>query len=243
MRNEQAHIADSRARLRWHLALGTLLVLATVLSGMLKLGHTYLNGRPGYNFLPFNLFLAWIPFVAAVMAYLARKHRLTFFLVMPVCTLVWLAFFPNAAYLLTDFQHLAVDSSRAPLWYDVILLIWYAWTGLLLGISSLYLMQAIVTELFSRWFGWLFAIAATVLSSLGIYLGRFLRWNSWDLLYDPIPIARDMADIVRNPLSNLPTYVFTILFTLLFLFIYVTIHVLGHLMRSPRGERITEQDA
>jgi uncharacterized membrane protein len=104
-------------------------------------------------------------------------------------------------------------------------MIWFAWTGLLLGISSLYLMQEIVTRTFNRLIGWIFAISVTILSSLGIYLGRFLRWNSWDLLRDPLPIAKDMYGIVRHPITNLPTYVFTILFTLLFLFVYLSIHL------------------
>jgi uncharacterized membrane protein len=69
-------------------------------------------------------------------------------------------------------------------------------------------------------------------SSIGVYLGRFLRWNSWDLLADPLPIAHDLAGIVRHPIANLPTYVFTILFTLLFLFIYVAIHLFGRIVRE-----------
>jgi uncharacterized membrane protein len=108
------------------------------------------------------------------------------------------------------------------------LLIWAAWTGLLLGIASLKMMQEIIARTLSPAAGWFFAIGATILSSVGVYLGRFLRWNSWDLLQDPLPIAKDMYGIVRHPLSNLPTYVFLILFTLLFLFIYVSIQLLGH---------------
>ena len=120
----------------------------------------------------------------------------------------------------------------------MILLIWFAWTGLLLGIASLYLIQEIVTDTFNPLIGWIFAIGVTILSSIGVYLGRFLRWNSWDLLYDPIPIAKDMAAIVRHPISNLPTYVFTILFTLLFLFIYLTIHLFGGIIRERRNQGV-----
>lgn len=222
---------------KYKIALGSLLIIASMLSVILEKLHTYINGVESYSNLVFNLGLAWIPFIAAVLAYITRRHRVTFFLLMPICTLVWLVFFPNAPYLLTDFQHLAFTNGSAPLWFDVIVLIWFAWTGLLLGVASLYLIQEIVTDIFNPWMGWVFAIAVTVLSSIGVYLGRFLRWNSWDLLYDPIPIARDMYDIVRNPISNLPTYVFTILFTLLFLFIYLTVHLFGSMIRE-RGSRI-----
>jgi uncharacterized membrane protein len=171
-----------------------------------------------------------------VLAYITARNRITFFLVMPVCTIVWLIFFPNAPYLLTDFQHLSDAGGNVPLWFDVVLMIWFAWTGLLLGIASLYLMQEIVADTFNPLIGWIFVVGATTFSSVGVFLGRFLRWNSWDLLYDPIPIARDMASIVRHPITNIPTYVFTILFTLLFLFIYLTIHLFGGIIAERQNE-------
>ncbi len=222
---------------RWiyPLSIFVLLVSASFISVILDWVHYVLNGAAAYPFLVWNLFLAWIPLLAAMAAFAAAHNRITFFLVMPVCTLVWLAFFPNAPYLLTDFQHLATANSTLPLWFDVILLIWFAWTGLLLGIASLYLMQEIVTRALNRFAGWIFAIGATILSSIGIYLGRFLRWNSWDLLQDALPIAKDMYGLVRHPVANLPTYVFLILFTLLFLFIYVTIHLFGRIL-AERGK-------
>jgi uncharacterized membrane protein len=223
-------------RWRYRLALAVLLVIASVTSVALEQVHARLAGRHLYSNLVFNLALAWIPFAAAVLAYLASRRRITFYLIMPICTVVWLIFFPNAPYLLTDFQHLAFRGSNSPMWFDVILMIWFAWTGLMLGIASLYLMHEIVDRTFNPLTGWVFAIGATALSSIGIYLGRFLRWNSWDLLYDPIPIARDMVDIVRDPSGNLPTYVFTILFTLLFLFIYIAIHLFGGMMRDRAHE-------
>ncbi len=231
---ENAFLSWLLAR-KYKLALGGLLVLATLIAVVLEMLHARINGSRAYAGLIFNLGLAWVPFVAAVLAYLTRKNRLTFYLVMPLCTLVWLAFFPNAPYLLTDFNQLALPGGGAPLWFDVILLIWVAWTGLLLGVSSLYLIQEIVTRVTSPLVGWLFALVATVLSSVGVYLGRFLRWNSWDLLYNPLPIARDMYGIVRNPIANLPTYVFTILFTLLFFFIYIAFHLVAGAIRESKN--------
>jgi uncharacterized membrane protein len=231
------YLIQSISRVKYKVALGSLLVIASVLSLIIERAHSYVNGFSSYSNLVFNLGLAWIPFGAAILAYIASRNRFTFYLIMPFCTLVWLIFFPNAPYLLTDFQHLAFTEGNAPLWFDVILMIWFAWTGLLLGIASLYLMHEIVARSFNPLTGWVFAIGATILSSIGVYLGRFLRWNSWDLLYDPIPIARDMVAIVRHPISNLPTYVFTILFTLLFLFIYVTIHLFAGIIRE-REEKI-----
>jgi uncharacterized membrane protein len=226
---------------RYKLFLGALLIAASAISFFLAWLHTFISGSDSYLFLIFNLGLAWIPFLSALAAYAARRNRITFYLVMPFCTLIWLIFFPNAPYMLTDFQHLATTNPNSPLWFDVILLIWFAWTGLLLGISSLYLMQDIVTKTFNRTVGWIFAISVTLLSSVGVYLGRFLRWNSWDILQDPLPIAKDMVVIVRHPILNFSSYVFTGLFTLLFLFIYLTINLFGRILRE-RGPQLTASE-
>ena len=97
----------STTRLKYKLALGSLLIVASIISVVLEKLHARINGSDNYSNLVFNLLLAWIPFAAAVLAYITRRNRITFYLIMPVCTLVWLIFFPNAPYLLTDFQHLA----------------------------------------------------------------------------------------------------------------------------------------
>jgi uncharacterized membrane protein len=233
-------IIQSLNRNKFKISLVGLLILASIVSLALAIVHARVSGDQNYSFLVFNLFLAWIPFVASLLAYAAQHRRLTFYLVMPFCVLVWLAFFPNAPYLLTDFQHLVYSGEGTPLWFDVLIMIWFAWTGLFLGISSLYLMQEIVTRAFNSVAGWIFAIGATILSSIGVYMGRFLRWNSWDLLKDPLPIAKDMVGIVRHPITNLGTYVFTALFTLLFLFIYLTFHLFANVIRERQepGEKV-----
>lgn len=67
------------------------------------------------------------------------------------------------------------------------LLLWFAWTGFMLGFGSIYLMQQVVSDTFGQLVGWAFAIGSIGLTSYGIYLGRFLRWNSWDVLRNPSP--------------------------------------------------------
>ena len=218
---------------KYKLLLGALLVAASVISLVLAKLDTRVNGEDRYSFLVFNLVLAWIPFVAAVVAY-ARPPQPDHLLPGHADLHPGLAdFFPQRPLPADRFPAPGLlPTASSPLWFDVILLIWFAWTGLLLGITSLYLMQEIVTRTFNRTIGWVFAIGVTILSSIGVYLGRFLRWNSWDLLQDPLPIARDMYGIVRHPIANLPTYVFTILFTLLFLFIYLAVHLFGRAIRE-----------
>ncbi len=163
----------------------------------------------------------------AYIAYALSLKRVLLYLFVPIFALVWLAFFPNAPYIITDFQHLANGWSGAPLWFDVILLIWTSWTGLLLGIVSLYLMQEIVRKNFGKMLGWVFVFSVSLLSSIGVYLGRFLRWNSWDILNDPIQILRESWHLLRD--LNKSAVGFTALFTAFFLFIYLTLYAFGHL--------------
>ena len=191
-----------------------------------------------YNFLLFNLMLAWIPFLSAGLAYaLANIRKRILYLLVFVSAAAWLVFFPNALYILTDFQHLSIVSDGIPVWYDVILLVWFAWTGLLLGIVSLYLMQEIIMGMLGKTVSWLFVIAVTVASSFGVYVGRFMRWNSWDAWDRPIPLLLDIWEKFRHPLTNKDAFIFTIIFSLLFLFIYTTVTLVGNLAAERQKQQ------
>ncbi len=183
-----------------------------------------------YGGLVWNLFLAWIPFVLAYFASAIPWRKTLLYLVLPVTTFLWLIFFPNAPYILTDLQHLARESSAAPVWYDVIMLIWFSWTGLLLGLVSLYLMHEIVHRNFGRWVGWLFVFVVSGLSSFGVYLGRFVRFNSWDILNDPKEIVVTILGLAIDPSMRLVA--FTILFAVFYLFVYLTLYSFAHLVKE-----------
>jgi uncharacterized membrane protein len=154
------------------------------------------TGSSYYRFLAWNLILAWVPLVIAVVAY-ARARRgvgpLVWVLLVP-----WLLFFPNAPYLLTDFIHL--DEGPAPLWYDALMLSAFAWTGLMLGFGSLYLVQLILRRAFGAAIAWAAVLAALALASVGVYIGRFIRFNSWDALLHPLRVA----EVVREQLASVP---------------------------------------
>ena len=154
------------------------------------------TGSSYYRFLAWNLILAWVPLVIAVVAY-ARARRgvgpVVWVLLVP-----WLLFFPNAPYLLTDFIHL--DEGPAPLWYDALMLSAFAWTGLMLGFGSLYLVQLILRRAFGAGAAWFAVLAALALASVGVYIGRFIRFNSWDALLHPVRVA----EVVREQLGSVP---------------------------------------
>jgi uncharacterized membrane protein len=177
-----------------------------------------------------NLFLAWIPFILAYFAYIVSWRRATLYLIIPLIAFLWLIFFPNAPYMLTDLQDLARKASGAPLWYDVIIIVWASWTGMLLGVISLYLMQDIIIRSFGRLTGWIFVFVISGLSSFGIYIGRFVRLNSWDILQNPAETAQEILGIVIDPSRRLAA--FTLLYTFFFLFVFLLLYSFSHMLRE-----------
>jgi uncharacterized membrane protein len=222
---------------RYRFALFLLLGGATLVSvALYRFRGAWYNER-GYAFLVWNIFLAWIPLGAAYVTYMAAMSRRVTSLIILLTAFLWLIFFPNAPYILTDFQHLGEPSNVVPIWFDVILVVWFAWTGLLLGVLSLYLMHEIVHREFGRVAGWIFVFVVSFLSGVGIYMGRFLRWNSWDILHEPSDIFYGIVVGVSDP--SLRSIGVTALFGALFLFVYLTFYTFGHLLRVDQEKQGT----
>ena len=189
-----------------------------------------------------NLFLAWIPFILSYFAHALSWKKVWVYVVIPFIAFLWLLFFPNAPYMLTDLQDLARGTGyEAPLWYDVIIVVWCSWTGTLLGVISLYLMQDIITRTFNRWLGWAFVFAISGLSSFGIYIGRFVRLNSWDILQNPGETAMEILGIVIDPSRRLAA--FTLAYTFFFLFIFLLLYSFSHMLQeqASRAQSSPEQ--
>ena len=213
-----------------------LLSSASIICISLVIARVYYSDSGRYIGLVWNLFLAWIPFLLAYSAYILSWRRIMAYLVIPIFSFLWLIFFPNAPYILTDLQHLSQTPGAAPVWYDVIMLVWFSWTGMLLGIVSLNLMQEIIRREFSRGMGWAFVFSVAGLSSVGIYVGRFIRLNSWDILQEPANTADSLWSWLADP--SLKSIGFIGLYTLFFIFIYLTIYAFGHILQEnePLGK-------
>ena len=177
-----------------------------------------------------NLFLAWIPFILSYFTHVISWRRNWLYLAFPITVFLWLIFYPNAPYMLTDLQDLARSPSGAPLWYDVIIVVWCSWTGMLLGVISLYLMQDLVIRNFGRAAGWIFVFVISGLSSFGIYIGRFVRLNSWDILQNPTETAMEILGVVIDPSMRLAA--FTLLYTVFFLFIFLLLYSFSHMLHE-----------
>jgi len=166
------------------------LAVASVLSVALIVLRTFLTWRAQHLFLVWNLFLAWIPVALALWLEerdqrgAARGWRLW------TTAFAWLMFFPNAPYILTDLKHLKL-ATHPHWWTDLIIILLFAFTALVLAFLSLHRMHALVSRRRGLVAGWVFVLGVTFLSGFGVYLGRFERWNSWDVLMQPLAMAAD----------------------------------------------------
>ena len=196
------------------------LLLSSSFAGALLGVRILYSQEVTYCFLGWNLFLAWLPFGFSLLAVWAHRGRRCA-IMLPVAGL-WLLFFPNAPYLLTDFLHLG-SRPPVPIWYDVILLAAFSWAGIHLALASLAIMHAVVVDRAGQLLGWLFALAALVAGSLGVYVGRFLRWNSWDVFSQPGAIAADLIVRLLHPLAHRQIYLVTALLAAFLFICYLTL--------------------
>src|SRR5574340_338682 len=226
---------DSLDGHKYKIGLFALLTAASVICVALASARIAYSDSRRYTNLIWNLFLAWIPFILAYLAYVMSWNRVLTFIAIPAFAFLWLIFFPNAPYILTDLQHLGAPAGKVPLWYDVIMLIWFSWTGMLLGVVSLNLMQEIVRRQLGRLAGWAFVLIVTGLTSVGLYLGRFIRLNSWVILQDPSGAAADVFSWLADP--SLRSAGFIALYTAFFVFVYLTVHAFGRMLPEGAGDR------
>ena len=150
--------------------------------------------------LVWNLFLAWIPLVLALVVYDGARRG------WPAGTLAaiglgWLLFLPNAPYIVTDLKWLGNFRSGTH-WVDPVLIGGAAAIGLVLGFLSLYLVQEVVVRRLGRLAGWTLAFGALAASGVGVYLGRFERWNSWDVFTEPTRVVGQLASAALDPLAH-----------------------------------------
>ena len=185
------------------------------------------SGNWHYASLIWNLFLAFVPFaLSSWLLKLKSDSRKSQYTVL----MSWLVFFPNAPYIITDFVHLEAGKA-APFWYDIILLFWASWNGLLLGFVSLWKVEQFLLTRLSRKMVSLCIYAFILLGAFGVYAGRYLRWNSWDVIVRPFSIMRDLKYIALNPEDNLRTWGMTVTFALLMTTCYFTAKNLKQLAR------------
>jgi uncharacterized membrane protein len=184
----------------------------------LSVFRLFVSETRGYLFLNWNLFLALIPWLLTSFAVLKElKSRIAVLVILAV----WLLFFPNSLYILTDLLHLRVMRD-APVWLDLIIVLSFAWAGICFGFVSLMDIEFFLRTRFKAGERTvtILSVGMVFLAAFGVYIGRFLRWNSWDLFGNTAEVLNDVAGPFTNPLDNLRFWGFTFLMGTLLNFMY-----------------------
>lgn len=210
------------------------LVLSMGFSVFLVASRFAVYGQWYYMFLIWNLFLALVPF--SISTWLYYNHRRVKKKTVWLMSATWLLFIPNAPYILTDLFHLSYQG-LAPKWFDLIMILSFAWNGLILAMLSWLDMFEIIKKRWGYWQSWLIISTSIAMSSFGIYIGRFLRWNSWDILLSPQGLISDIAARVLYPYDHPRTWGMTILLTVFLLLVFFTVKQILNYHSRPDGSR------
>lgn len=147
--------------------------------------------------LSWNLFLALVPYLITRSAirhpqWIEQRWKFTFVFVS------WLLFLPNSFYIITDLFHLEI-SQHIPLWFDLALIFSFAWNGILLGVVSVRQMEKMTQLHFPSMAEWQFIYPLMLVNAFGIYIGRYLRYNSWDVIANPFQLTEDIVYLLIYP--------------------------------------------
>lgn len=199
----------------------------------IALFRVYVSETRYYLFLIWNLFLAFIPWAAssAVMLFpFLRAQKPALFLLLAI----WLLFFPNSPYILTDLVHVRA-SHGIYIWYDLLAILTFAWTGLLYGFISLTDVEKLLSARFKSWIAGSIVAGLLFLGSFGVYLGRFLRFNSWDVIQNPFQLFGDIVTRIVNPFVHFKTWGMTLFLGLLLNLMFWSIRILQHATSSQKS--------
>jgi len=183
-----------------------------------------------FAFLVWNLFLAFVPFCISQQLYkkpnwLAAKWKQV------ITWLVWLVFIPNTFYVITDLFHL-YDSAAVPQWYDLLLIFSFAWNALLLGIVSVRQMEKLATAIIPSRLDYAFIYPLMFLNALGVYIGRFLRYNSWDVISNPFDLMGDMLRMLLHPLHYKAAWGMIMTYSIFLSLLYFTVKKLSRAIQD-----------
>lgn len=186
-------------------------------------------------FLSWNLFLAWLP---VLFAYLLIEH-----LKMAVWSswqgivysFLWLGFLPNSFYIASDFVHLQYANNSTILYYTALLLS-FTISGLLLGFTSLFMVHKRLLDRLANRTAHLVIALVLLACSFAIYLGRYLRWNTWDVLINPAGILFDVSDRLINPAAHEQTFRITVILFIVLGTTYYCVWQLTQILRNSKNQ-------
>ncbi len=202
------------------------LMASSCFSCLLLFGRMIITRSPEYIFLPWNLFLAFISYW--ITSWIMKRSAIVKSRIKLVIALaLWLLFIPNSFYIITDLFHLThIDS--APKWFDLLLIFSFAWNGIVCGIISIRRVEIMLTSLQrGQSFSFVLIFSVMWLSAFGIYIGRYLRFNSWDIISDPFSLTSEIWNMIIHPFHNFYTWAMTLCYSIFMTFLYFTIKKLS----------------
>lgn len=205
--------------------LGVLFMSSLVSASLLAIRMVAV-GNTRFWFMLWNLFLAWLPLLFAFglrhnLAHKPLSHWQNLLLFV-----VWLGFLPNSFYLMSDFIHLQ-SSGETLVLYDIALMTSFVLNGLILGYLSMFIVHKLLLRRFRAVYAHSVMGVVCLASGFAIYLGRYLRWNTWDVLFNPAGILFDLSERIINPLIHAQTYIVTLVFFVVIATTYVVIYELA----------------
>lgn len=208
-----------------HKEITIILFISSMFAVALEILRTQISPKHNYLFFIWNLFLAWIPYLISIylpIAYYKMKHKFFAYFLL----IIWFLFWPNSPYIITDLLHLQEKTKQhIPLWFDLGLILSFAWAGLMLGYISLIEIQNLVRKRMGRIAGWIFACFMLLIGALGIYIGRYGRLNSWDVL-NPDKLYSMLVMHFTNDMLKIDVLGMTLMYAAFLLLGYITIKVI-----------------
>jgi uncharacterized membrane protein len=198
-----------------------MLMLSTTFSGLLVIARIVYTGSFTFMGLAWNLFLAWLPYLISSLIQYQQSVKINNWKLV-AGSFVWLLFIPNSFYILTDLFHLG-EHGGVPLWFDLALIISFAWNGLLLGILSVRQMERIVRRFLPGKHELFFIYPIMWLNALGVYIGRYLRYNSWDIITNPFELTSGIVKMLWHPLHYKYVWGMVACFSVFMTLVYLTI--------------------
>jgi uncharacterized membrane protein len=198
-----------------------MLLLSCLFSVCLTAIRIVYTGELLFVWLNWNLFLAFVPY--AITRFITRRPQWTeinprFILVF----ISWLLFIPNSFYIITDLFHLNTRLP-VPLWFDLALILSFAWNGLLFGILSVRQMEKIMESKWNLSNEWLFVYPMMLLNAFGVYVGRYLRYNSWDIVSNPFQLFNDIVYLILHPIRHRFDWSMILCYSVFMTLIYITV--------------------
>jgi uncharacterized membrane protein len=202
------------------------LAASILFSIALAITASIFRGRTIFVFLTWNLFLAFVPYVISsfMQQNIGRKKNRLMFCVLFIA---WVLFIPNSFYIITDLFHLG-SFDNIPLWYELAMILSFAWNGLLLGILSVRQMERMLEQQLGKQTEVFFIYPLMFLNALGVYIGRYMRFNSWDVITSPFHLVRDIARFVMHPIQNKYDWGMVICFSIFMTLMYITVKRLSN---------------